>query len=99
MKFKAGDRVRIIKATALPCLVGEVGVISEALGYLPRRPSCRPEKFAAAGIWYRVSGPQYPAPFRGIHLEENLELIPPDKQATVPWSECYFVPRDLHVQV
>lgn len=50
MKFKVGDRVRILRNRSFPQLVGEIGIVTEILGDLPRRPSeLNPGKFRLSG--------------------------------------------------
>jgi hypothetical protein len=96
MKFKIGDRVRIVQCRCCPEVVGQIGIIKEALGYCDAQPSkTRPGRIIKAGNWYLISGIVVPPPFRGEHHEETLELIPPDKEQTIPWSECIWKPAEI----
>jgi hypothetical protein len=93
VKFKVGDRVRLIKASAPGfcfCpedlkLIGQIGLV---VGF-------RVERWAT---YYKLDGIEWGENHIGDAAEHTLELVPPDKEQTVRWSECAWSPRALPVK-
>lgn len=99
MKFKPGDRVRVVRGKPpvkddelipLERFVGRVGKVEGLM------PAVMYLLTGATSYYYCVSGVEGLPPHCYIN-EDCLELVPPDKEQTFPWSQCVWAPKSERV--